>query len=77
MFGGLRAPFFVSIDWACHPEASAVINIVRLYLHQREEVPFEMRSVDYPVVIDCDPSEARRLKRQYQRRGLEVIALPL
>jgi hypothetical protein len=54
-----------------------VINIVRLYLHQRDEVPYEMRSDDYPVVIDCDPSEVGRMKRQYQRRGLEVIALPL
>jgi len=67
----------MSIDWAYHPRALAVIGVTRLYLHLRDEVPHEMRDDDYPAIIDCDPSDARRVKRYYQRRGLEVIALPL
>ena len=54
-----------------------MIGVVRLYLHQRDEVPHEMRSDDYPVVIDCVPSEAKQVMRHYQRRGLEVIPLEL
>lgn len=54
-----------------------MINVVRLYLHQKDGVPESMRSDDYPVIIDCAPNVARELKRHYQRRGLEVIALPL
>ena len=54
-----------------------MIGVTRLYLHLRDEVPHEMRDDDFPAVIDCDPSDVSRVKRHYQRRGLEVIALEL
>ena len=36
-----------------------------------------MRPQSYVPIIDCNPEQARELKRRLQRQGYEVIAVPL
>ncbi len=59
------------------PEASAMVNIVRLYLDFPQNFPAHMRPDWHPAVVDCIPNEAVKIKKDYQRRGFEVIALDL
>jgi len=54
-----------------------VINIVRLYLDLKDEVPAHLRPEVYPPTVECEPEEAPRLIRRYQRQGFNVTPLPL
>jgi hypothetical protein len=51
--------------------------IVRLYLEPSEKLPAHMRPQSFVPVIDCNPDQARELKRRLTRQGYHVIAVPL
>ena len=54
------------------------MGAVRLYLDLDEQkVPLSMRPESYVPVIDCNPHEARDLRRRLVRQGYSVIAVPL
>ena len=52
-------------------------GLVRLYIEVRDSVPASNRPPITTPIIDCLPEEAAELKRRLQRRGYEVIAVPL
>ena len=54
-----------------------MVGCVRLYLDARDDVPHHMRPQSYVPIIDCNPEQARDLKRRLQRQGYDVIAVPL
>jgi hypothetical protein len=54
-----------------------MMGCIRLYIEPRETVPDHMRSRGFVPIIDCNPDQARDLKRRLQRQGYEVIAVPL
>jgi hypothetical protein len=51
--------------------------MIRLYLEPSEKLPPHMRPQSFIPVIDCDPAQARDLKRRLQRQGYNVIAVPI
>jgi len=53
------------------------LGCVRLYLEPSARLPAHMRPQSYVPIIDCNPEQARELKRRLQRQGYEVIAVPL
>ena len=53
------------------------MGVVRLYLEPSERLPVSMRPEDFVPVIDCNPDQARDLKRRLVRQGYSVIAVPL
>jgi hypothetical protein len=54
-----------------------VVGVVRLYLEPSERLPVSMRPHSFVPIIDCDPDQARDLKRRLVRQGYSVIAVPL
>jgi len=54
-----------------------VVGVIRLYLEPSERLPVSMRPHGFVPIIDCDPSQARDLKRRLTRQGYSVIAVPL
>jgi hypothetical protein len=54
-----------------------MMGCVRLYLEIKEAVPEQHRPPITTPIIDCDPEEARYLKRRLQRLGYTVLAVPL
>jgi hypothetical protein len=54
-----------------------MMGCVRLYVEVREAVPEQHRPPIATSIIDCDPLEARTLKRRLQRLGYTVLAVPL
>ena len=59
------------------PGERLVVGVVRLYLEPSERLPVSMRPEDFVPVIDCNPEQARDLKRRLVRQGFSVIAVPL
>jgi 2-keto-3-deoxy-6-phosphogluconate aldolase len=53
------------------------MGLVRLYLEPSERLPVSMRTESFVPVIDCNPEQARDLKRCLVRQGFSVIAVPL
>jgi len=54
-----------------------VVGVVRLYLEPSEKLPLSMRPADRMPIIDCNPEEARDLRRRLIRQGYSVTAVPL
>jgi hypothetical protein len=54
-----------------------VVGVIRLYLEPSDKLPESMRPADRVPIIDCDPDQARDLKRRLIRQGYSVIAVPL
>jgi len=54
-----------------------VVGVIRLYLEPSDKLPPSMRPHGFVPIIDCDPSQARDLKRRLTRQGYSVIAVPL
>ena len=59
-----------------HPEASAVVNLTRLYIEPKPELPESMRGV-HPRVLDLDHGTARSRAYELQRQGYDVICVDL
>ncbi len=59
------------------PGERLVVGVVRLYLEPSEKLPPSMRPESFVPIIDCNPDQARDLKRRLIRQGYSVIAVPL
>jgi hypothetical protein len=53
------------------------VGVVRLYLEPSDRLPASMQPQGFVPIIDCNPHEARDLKRRLVRQGYSVIAVPL
>lgn len=54
-----------------------MVGVIRLYLEPSERLPPHMRPQSFVPIIDCNPDQARDLKRRLIRQGYSVIAVPL
>ncbi len=54
-----------------------MVGCIRLYLEPRPDLPDHMRPSDFIPVIDCNPEQARDLRRRFQRQGYIVHAFPI
>jgi hypothetical protein len=54
-----------------------VVGCIRLYVEPSDKLPATMRPEAFVSVIDCNPEQARDLKRRLQRQGYEVLCVPL
>ena len=54
-----------------------MLGAVRLYLEPNEKLPLHRQPTGFMPVRDCSPEQAPELKRQLQKRGYTVIAVPL
>ena len=59
-----------------HPEASAVVNLTRLYIEPKPELPESMRA-HFPRVLDLDHGSARCKAYELQRQGYDVVCVEL
>jgi hypothetical protein len=53
------------------------MGVVRIYVEPSDKLPVHMRPQSFIPVIDCNPEQARDLKRRLQRQGYEVLCVPL
>ena len=53
------------------------MGVVRLYLEPSEKLPPSMRPHSFVPIIDCNPEQAKVLKRRLACAGYAVIAVPL
>jgi len=51
--------------------------MIRLYLEPSEKLPVSMQPQSFVPIIDCEPHDARDLKRRLIRAGYTVVAVPL
>ena len=58
------------------PLACAVVNLTRLYIEPKPELPESMRGV-HPRVLDLDHGTARSRAYELQRQGYDVICVDL
>ena len=58
------------------PLACAVVNLTRLYIEPKPELPESMRGV-HPRVLDLDHGTARSRAYELQRQGYDVICVEL
>ena len=54
-----------------------MINVVRLYLEPRTEIPEHQLPPHYPKVVDVLPHEVRKTRRPLKKAGFEVFAVPI
>jgi len=54
-----------------------MLGVIRLYLEPRPDLPASMRPQSFVPIIDCNPEQARDLKKRLNRQGYDVIAVPL
>lgn len=54
-----------------------MVGCVRLYLEPKPGRAEAADQSSYTPVIDCDPDQARKLRRHFQRQGYTVHAFPI
>jgi len=54
-----------------------MVNMVRLYIEVRDDVPSQHRPPITTPIIDCKPADAAGLKRRLQNRGYTVHAVAI
>ena len=73
----MDCPHCACVDLPCPCLALAVMGVIRLYLEPSEKLPPSMRPHSFVPIVDCNPDQARDLKRRLTRQGYSVVAVPL
>ena len=60
-----------------YPCTGPVVGMIRLYLEPSEKLPVSMQPQSFVPIIDCNPEQARDLKRRLVRQGYSVTVFPL
>ena len=69
-------PFLCLSRLDLSPLACAVVNLTRLYIEPKPELPESMRSY-FPRILDLEPGTARSRAYELQRQGYDVICVEL
>ena len=69
-------PFLCLSRLDLSPLACAVVNLTRLYIEPKPELPESMRS-HFPRVLDLDHGLARSKAYELQRQGYDVICVDI